>query len=104
MGGGKGGVETHGQLHNIVIMIHEEENKYATQDGKIFVHYLALIMFEFIHYANIFLIRQNERTWTAPSPLDLPLAPYLCITFSPTGCCRLSVENKGHCWKLTGSG
>lgn len=41
-------------------MIHDEDIG-CIADGRIFVHYLTAIMLEFIHYADIFIIRERGK-------------------------------------------
>lgn len=75
-------------------MIHDEDIG-CIADGRIFVHYLTAIMLEFIHYADIFIIRERgekKKPRTAAAFLDLPLATYLCVTFNLTQRLSLSIE------------
>lgn len=55
------------QLNETLNGIHEEETG-IFRHGRIFMHYLIAIMFQFIHYANAVIIRKMKELGLLQNP------------------------------------
>lgn len=67
-----------GRVHS---RVHEEEID-IFQHGRIFMHYLIAIMFEFIHYANAAIIRKMKELGCR-NILKAPSGTCLCVAVAP---------------------